>query len=307
MIAVLNDAGDSITIELAAAVASVQPKWGLIWKGEGGPANPVGATNGITPVNMLVGVTGKPREVESLSVYNEDTAAVDVIIKMVVDGTGYVKVNATIPVAGTLSWSKETGPVILNSLGSTPSDAVGAVVAGIGVVAVESGSGNFRRTVLTLTNTPLTITNALAYAGLKLHDMPAGRIKFLDCVTSLAFTTTSALAGTLNAEATVSYGIGSATASATTLATTMMDLMPGSGEAVKEFTSSETINVPSDVVTGFLAAVAAAQLGAILDGTTTPVDIFLNVALADADEIDGDATLVVNGTITLTWVNGGDT
>lgn len=305
MISVLNGSGDSLSAVLSGAPATTQPSYSVLWSGDGGPANPVGLLTGVTDKELLAGVGGRPREVQEVLIYNADTSEVQPTISKISGGVTYPLVKGTIPVGGTLRW-RQDGLTILNSGASTPTGDIGAVVSGLGLTAVETGSGPLRRTVITLTDTPMTITNALAYAGLKLYDFPAGRLRIINCLTSLTFTTTSAIAGTLNSGATVSHGIGSVTASSITLATTMMNMMPGSGEAVNDFTSSTTINVASDVATGKLAAVAGAQHGAILDGTGTPIDMFLNLGLADADEIDADATLLINGTIQVTWINGGD-
>lgn len=304
MIAVLQDSSDSIVAVLAAAVATTEPVYSVVWTGDGGPANPVGSFTGATSKTLLAGVT--PRQVESIEVYNRDTAAVSVTISKTTGGTTYPLVNVSIPVGGTLHWSQARGVEVLSTSGTTPSDSVGAIVAGIGVTAVESGFGNFRRTILTLTATPLSLTDALAYVGLKLYDFQAGRYRFLDCVASLTFTTTSVIASTLNSGVTVSWGLGTVTASSITLATTMMNLLPGSGESVKSFTSSTVINTAPATVTGFLANIAAAQLAACIDGTTTSPDLFLNIGVPTITDIDADATLTVSGTITLTYVNGGD-
>lgn len=181
---------------------------------------------------------------------------------------------------------------------------VGVPVALTGLSVVEYGIGPLRQTVFTLTNVPITITDLLAYVGTKLYDFPLGRIRVLDCVATITPTTTSTIATTLKSGVNVSWGLGSATASSLTLATTMMNFMPGSGEAVNTFASSTVINVAAASDSGKLAAVSAAQLAAIVDGTVTAADLFLNLGVAAAD-IDGDATLTISGTITLTWINQG--
>jgi len=68
-------------------------------------------------------------------------------------------------------------------------------------------------------------------------------------------------ADVVNAGVTDSWGLGSAAASNTTLATTMMNFLPGSGESVKTVTASTTINTAGSTGTGFLAAVSAAHPG----------------------------------------------
>lgn len=167
--------------------------------------------------------------------------------------------------------------------------------------------GLMRRTIFKLTAMPMTITDALAYASQLLGTFPEGRIHVFDCVTSLALTTTSAVASTLNAAAVVSHGIGSAAASSITLATTMQNFMPGSGEAVNNITAASTINTPSATAVGVLAAVSAAHLGAILNGVTTPVPIYLNCGIPTNTEIDADATVTWTGTVSITWMHTGDT
>lgn len=187
------------------------------------------------------------------------------------------------------------------------SDTVGTPVAVTGLSVQEfGGDGIVRKTVFTLTNMPVTITDALAYASQQLYDFPEGNIRFLDCVARITPTTTTAIASTLNSGVTVAWGIGTAAASSTTLATTMMNAMPGSGESVNTFTSSTTINVAAAADNGILAHTATARGLAGADGTSTPVDLFFNLAVPTNTDIDGDATVTFTGTIELTWINGGD-
>lgn len=173
--------------------------------------------------------------------------------------------------------------------------------AGITIEDVSSGNGPVRRSLITLTAFVLAITDALAYSGTQLWTYPQGIIWNIGAVADLTFTTTSAIATTLNSGVTVQYGLGSVTASATTLATTMIDIAPGSGQTVPTFTSSTVISTAATAVqTGNLAVASK------LDGTSTAAKCFLNLALATATDIDGDATLSVTGTILHTWMNLGD-
>lgn len=191
----------------------------------------------------------------------------------------------------------------------TAINAVGTKVTTVAGIDVDEcgNDGPVRQIKITLTNMPLTITDALAYASQKLYDWPTGRINVIDAVGNIAFTTTSAIASTLNSGATLSWGLGSAAASNLTLATTMMNFLPGSGESVKTVTSSTTINVAGSTGTGFLAAVSAAHLAAIVDGTSTAADLYLNVAVPTNTEIDADATVTVNATFYLTYIVTGVT
>ena len=204
-------------------------------------------------------------------------------------------------------------PNTIQSVGSIPSTQAsgsgGSSVNTSGITVEEFGVGQLRQTVFTFTNTPLTIPDdggtSISYAALHIYDFPLGRINVIDFVSYITLTTTSALASTLNASSTVRYGFGTAAASSITLATTMMNLMPGSGESVKTRTSSATVSVASASATGFLAAVSAAHLGAIIDGTVTAADAFLNFSVPTTTDIDGNATTLVNGQAYMTWLNTG--
>ncbi len=174
---------------------------------------------------------------------------------------------------------------------------MGAVTApAIGTVSIKREQfGPLFQVTLTLNNVGQTVVNGTEYQGTLLYTFPEGRINVLGCVASLQQKTTSALASTLNASSTGSIGLGTATASATTLATTMVDLLPATA-----FTSSATINVAGTAVTAALAA--AAQF----DGTGTAKAMYLNTAYATTADVDADATQTISGTITLTFAWLGD-
>lgn len=299
----LQDSTQKLVAVLDAAPAANQPVF--LVSINGGP-NAVGTLTGDTQKELLVGDDNPQpdKEITEVLIYNKDTATVNVTLSKEIDGTTYDLVREDIPAGGTLFWAPGS-PATVTQGAATAITTVGAS-AQPEVAAAEGGFDTFRKTTLTLTAMPMTITDALAYAGKKLYDFPAGRVKILSAIASLTFTTTSTIASTLNSGVTASWGLGSATASSTTLATTMQNMVPGSGETPKTFTSSTTINVAPATVTGFLAAVSAAQLGAILDGTATAIDLFLNVAVPTGTDIDADATLSVSGTITIHWILEGD-
>lgn len=184
-------------------------------------------------------------------------------------------------------------------------DAVGTIPSVAGLSVEEFGYGIVRQTVLTFNDMSVTIADTGAIGSQKIYDFPLGRIHVIGCVARIVPTTTSTIASTLNSGATVSWGVGSAAASSNTLATTMMNFMPGSGESVNNFTSSTTINVAASADTGFLAAVAAAQIAAVVDGTATAADCYLNFGVPTDTQIDADATIAVDGHVILTWINEG--
>ena len=179
--------------------------------------------------------------------------------------------------------------------GNITPDAMGIVgTVGTSVTAVEYGTdGLVHRTVLTLTALAQTITNTTAeYAGSLIYTFPQGRILVLGALASVAQTTTTTIATSISAGATGAMGLGSAIATATSLTSTMVNMMPSTA-----YTSSATINVAAAVANGALAASAQ------IDGTTTPVPVYFNTAIATGS-IDGGQTFT--GTVTLSWINLGD-
>ncbi len=163
------------------------------------------------------------------------------------------------------------------------------------VTAKHVQLGPFCVTTLTLDNVAQSVVNGTEYQGTKIYDFPQGRISILGVTATLQQKTTSAIASTINSGVTGAVGLGTATASATTLASTMVDLLPSTA-----FTSSTTINVAGTAVSGALAS--AAQF----DGTTTAKDIYLNSAYATTTDVDGNGTQTWSGTVVITWVNLGD-
>ena len=148
---------------------------------------------------------------------------------------------------------------------------------------------------ITLADVRQTVVNGTEYQGTKIATLPAGRILVLGVTATLRQTTTSALASTLNASSTGAVALGTVTASNVSLTSTMVNLLPSTA-----FTSSATVNVAGTAVSAALAASAQ------FDGTSTAVDVFLNSAFATTADVDGDATMVWNGTVDITYINLGD-
>jgi hypothetical protein len=163
------------------------------------------------------------------------------------------------------------------------------------VVASHVALGPFIVTTLKLNNVAQTVVNGTEYQGTKIFDFPQCRMNVLGVTATLQQKTTSALASTLNASSTGAISLGTATASATTLASTMVDFLPSTA-----FVSSATVNVAGTAVTAALAASAQ------FDGTATAKDLYLNTAYATTGDVDADATQTISGTVVITWVNLGD-
>lgn len=168
--------------------------------------------------------------------------------------------------------------------------------AAVSTVKVKNEQfGSFNKTTLTLDNVAQTVVNGTEYQGTKLFTFPEGRILVLGTTATLKQKTTSTLASTLNASSTGAIALGTATASSTTLSSTMVDLLPSTA-----FTSSATVNVAGTAVSAALASSAQ------FDGTSTAKAVYLNTAYATTTDVDGDATQTISGTVVICWVNLGD-
>lgn len=161
----------------------------------------------------------------------------------------------------------------------------------------EMGFGPFQRTKITFTSLPISMTDeagVVAYGGSKIYDMPIGNIKIIGATADL--TVTKSGAG-INADFDGDFGVGTVTASNNaTLSSTEQNIIPTTAtpQAVSSATTAKGIN--------------AADI-APLDGTSTAIDIYLNFLIDDADQDitgNGASSLLVSGTIIITWINLGD-
>jgi hypothetical protein len=167
------------------------------------------------------------------------------------------------------------------------------------IVACECGDAVLHRTVLTLTNTPITITDdagVAQYGGVKVYDFPPGVINVLSAV--VKGNLTLGVTGTIIDTYTGVVALGSATAgTGATLVTT---------EAT--FLQSTAIGTAAAKVSAVIAFPIATQLtesgSRHIDGRVTPADMYLNFAIAD-DATHTSGTGKFTGTIEFTWINAG--
>jgi hypothetical protein len=296
----------SLTVVSNATATTTEPSYSASYvdtveSGVKNYADSVGALTGATAVTVVDALpTGTvSREIRDVVVLNRDTVSHTITVSKKNSGTNYTVFKATL---GTLEsavydgfkWSVYTssGELKVSTLGAASSTA--GVKNGATVTATEAGTGVVHQTTLTLAATPITMRNTEQGGGVKIYDFPEGRILVLGATASIAVTTTSVLADTLNAGVTCNYGIGTVTQSNATVATTEQDIVQ-----VTAFTSSATVDVAGAVAKGV-------GVLAPFDGTTTPVDAYLNLAVAGATDIDADATVTVSGTVNITWINLGD-
>lgn len=172
------------------------------------------------------------------------------------------------------------------------SSGLGAV-AGTGVTGSEQGDTAAHKTVITLSSTEITMTDATtngSHGTQKVYDFPAGAIQIMGA--SYDLTTTAGSGGIVDAAALVgSLGSAAVGTDNATLTGTEADLIASTSGTLSSGTGTLK-NHGSIVTTAF-------------DGTSTAMDAHLNLAVPDADSSSND-TITVSGTITIVWSNLGD-
>ena len=165
----------------------------------------------------------------------------------------------------------------------------------------EMGTGVINKTRLTLTATPVTITDdagVAQYGGVKVYDFPAGLLCTVGAVVTGSLT--AGVTGTIvdNWDGDVALGTAPATTGAT-LTGTEADIMQSVAVSAG---ASDKIGV----VDAVSVATALTESGARWhDGTATAKDLYLNFVIDDsATHTAGTATFT--GTIDLIWTIIGD-
>jgi hypothetical protein len=186
-----------------------------------------------------------------------------------------------------------TGGVTTGAAGITTAE-LGAK-AGSTVTAVENGDGVLHRTTLTLTATPITLTDDPGngqYGGVKVYDFPAGNILVLGAIVDVDLTLVGAQ-WTDAAEGDV--GLGTAAPSVgTALATTKQNIITTT--PIAAMTDQVGAIDCQSVAAGIPLATAAAS----------DADLYLNVRIDDQAAHTTAANNLMTGTVVFTWVNLGD-
>lgn len=171
--------------------------------------------------------------------------------------------------------------------------------AGTGVAASsELGDGIRHQTVLTFTNVAVTLADnagVTAYGSLKVYDLPVGAIVVNAAVSNLDLTKSSA---GVNDDWDGDFGVGTVAAGTDAdLTTTEVDILAKTATP--------------QAVAGATTANGGAATNGYLNGTTTAgaaKDVYVNFIVDDADHdvTSTPCNLILNGTVTLTWINAGD-
>lgn len=168
----------------------------------------------------------------------------------------------------------------------------GATASGTGVTVTEHLG--IVRVVVTLVNTPVVMADnagVVAYGSLKVLDLPASPINFLGAVADLNLTKSSA---GVNDTWDGDIGLGSVAANnGAALATTEQDYCPTTAtpQAVAGATTGDMASTTTEVSKVF----------------PTSSDVYLNVLVDDADHdvTTTPCNIIVNGTITFSYVKLG--
>lgn len=139
---------------------------------------------------------------------------------------------------------------------------LGVATPKAGLSCSVSGQGGAYRLVFTFTNVKVSVTDALAYASQKLFDFADGKIRIKGGTATFTFGVDTVRASTINDSASLTWGVSSAAASSTTLATTMQNVV-----AVTTRTLTGSGAAPSPASAADVAAAAT------LDGSSTAVDL----------------------------------
>jgi len=169
-------------------------------------------------------------------------------------------------------------------------------VTGLSVVHLQNGTNVRSRFVL---NAVLqAVTKGDAHQPLKLFTYPPGEIQFKKANLSLSQITTSTVVSTIDANFAGTLGVGTVAAGAPPLATTQINLIPGSGQTPTAFTASAVKDASNGVITAKLKTGVAADFF-VIDGTTTASELYFNnVYTADPT---GSGTQTWTGWITVEW------
>lgn len=175
--------------------------------------------------------------------------------------------------------------------------AQGGTAAGAGV-SVNASQVGYTKTVLKLVDTPIVLADnagVVAYGSLKIFDLPEGLIDIAGASCDLVLTKSSTgVIATWDGD----FGLGTTAAdSGAALATTEQNLIPTTAtpQAVAGVANADGVMI-------------GAMKPLLLDGTTTPVDVYLNILVDDADHdvTTTPCNIIANGTVTLTWATLGD-
>jgi len=193
-----------------------------------------------------------------------------------------------------IGFDSDTGQLL------TDGTASNGTKVGSTVTAREFGSGVVHKTVLTLTATPISIADdagVAQYGGVQLYDFPAGHICTLGA--TIDASVTLGVTGTIIATWAGGVALG------TVVATTGATLISTEANIMKEVDVAAAVAAVASIDAEAVATVLTESAASWINGTSTPVDLFLNLVVDD-DATHTAGTGTITGTVTFFWMNLGD-
>jgi len=197
-----------------------------------------------------------------------------------------------------VNWSVvATGTAAGNAQGSAVVVGAGAK-NGANVSVIESGDKGMHISVFTFSNlavSVVSVTTGNGVGGTKFYDFPEGYIRVLGCTADLSLDT-DVDGDFTDATAEGDIGIGT--------------VAPANADALGTDATDDNLATAATITMSAYAdasVVLAPEAALNIDGTTTPVDAFVNILIDAADIDDGVTTdLFVSGSVTLVWSMVGD-
>ena len=192
-----------------------------------------------------------------------------------------------------------TAAVTLRDFSTDVVAELGAGSPVINVTAEELGDGAMHKTLLRITSLPITVisvTTGNGVGGSKIYDFPEGQLNVLGTVSDLSLVIAEAdQADFTDATPAGDIGVG-------TLAPANADAL-GTDATDDNFSTAVALTMAAYSSSSQLVSEAAL----IHDGTSTAIDMLVNI-LIDAADIDDDttSTVYVSGTVLIHWMNLGD-
>jgi hypothetical protein len=193
-----------------------------------------------------------------------------------------------------------TAAVTLTNQSTSEIAAESAGTVPIGTVTAEElGDNVIHKTLLRLTSVPVSVasvTTGNGVGGTKIYDFPEGRLNVLGTMADLSFVIAADdQADFTDATPEGDAGIGTvAPANADALGTDATDDDFATSTALTMAAYSANVQCPSEAALQF-------------DGTSTAIDMYVNLLIDAADIDDGVTTTVyASGTVIVTWTNLGD-
>jgi hypothetical protein len=193
-----------------------------------------------------------------------------------------------------IGFDSDTGQIL------TDGTAGNGTKNGSTVTAREYGGSVVHKTVLTLTATPITVTDdagVAQYGGVKIYDFPAGMIGTLGAVIDASVT--------LGVTGTIINTWAGGVALGTVTATTGATLVSTEANIMKEVDVAAATAKVASIDAESVATVLTESAASWIDGTTTAVDLYLNLVVDD-DATHTTGTGTITGTVTFLWMNLGD-